>query len=61
MHTVGHPLNCTPPGLLPCLSVSLVDLLLAFQVFKEAIKAAITYKENSTDFIDEVMRELEVR
>ena len=31
------------------------------QVFRESIKAAITYKENSSDFLDQVMRELEVR
>ena len=31
------------------------------QVFKEAIKAALAYRESSTDFIDQVMRELEVR
>ena len=30
------------------------------QVFKEAIKAAVAYKEHSTDFLDDVMRELEV-
>ena len=35
--------------------------VVGFQVFREAIKAAIIYKENSTDFVDEVMRELEVR
>jgi len=29
-------------------------------VFKEAIKAAVAYKEHSTDFLDDVMRELEV-
>ena len=32
-----------------------------FQVFREAIKAAVAYKQNSTDFLDQVMRELEVR
>jgi len=31
-----------------------------WQVFKEAIKAAVAYKEHSTDFLDDVMRELEV-
>ena len=31
------------------------------QVFRESIKAAIAYKENSSDFLDQVMRELEVR
>ena len=30
------------------------------QVFKEAIKAAVAYKENSTDIMDAIMRELEV-
>ena len=31
-----------------------------WQVFKEAIKAAVAYKENSTDIMDAIMRELEV-
>ncbi len=31
------------------------------QVFNEAIKAALLYRDNSTDYLDEVMRELEVR
>ena len=31
-----------------------------FQCFKDAIRAAVAYKANSTDFMDEVMRELEV-
>ena len=31
------------------------------QVFRESIKAAIAYKENTSDFLDQVMRELEVR
>lgn len=30
------------------------------QVFKEAIKAGVAYKENSTDIMDAIMRELEV-
>ena len=29
-------------------------------MFREAIKAAVAYKENATDFLDQVMRELEV-
>ena len=32
----------------------------SWKVFKEAIKAAVAYKEHSTDFLDDVMRELEV-
>jgi len=40
-------------------------LILDFHVFfpkafREAIKLAVKYKENSTDFMDEVLRELEV-
>jgi len=31
------------------------------QAFREAIKLAVKYKEDSTDFMDEVFRELEVR
>ena len=30
------------------------------QIFRESIKAALLYKEDSTDFLDQVMRELEV-
>ena len=30
------------------------------KAFREAIKLAVKYKENSTDFMDEVLRELEV-
>ena len=30
------------------------------QIFKEAIKAAFLYKQDSTDFLDLVMKELEV-
>lgn len=29
------------------------------KAFREAIKLAVKYKENSTDFMDEVLRELE--
>lgn len=31
------------------------------QLFNDAIKLAVAYKQNSGDFMDEVMRELEVR
>ena len=30
------------------------------QLFRDAIKLAMSYKQNSNDFMDEVMRELEV-
>ena len=30
-------------------------------MFREAIKAALLYRDNSTDYLDEVMKELEVR
>lgn len=33
---------------------------MCFQVFKDAIHLALSYKKNSSDFMDEVMRELEV-
>ena len=39
---------------------SLSEPTLALQVFREAIKAALAYKDNTTDYLDEVMRELEV-
>ena len=38
----------------------LYTIVVCGQVFKEAIKAAVAYKEHSTDFLDDVMRELEV-
>lgn len=31
-----------------------------FQLFKDAIRAAVSYKNDATDFMDEIMRELEV-
>lgn len=31
-----------------------------FQCFRDAIKAAQAYKNNSTDFMDEIMKELDV-
>ena len=31
------------------------------QVFREAVKAAVAYKQNTTDFLDQVMQELEVK
>lgn len=37
-----------------------LKLFNGFQLFRDAIKAAVSYKRNSTDFMDEVMRELEV-
>lgn len=45
----GSVVYKTPQNCISCL-----------QIFKEAIKAAILYKENSVDFLDQVMRELEV-
>ena len=41
-------------------SVQLVGRVFLPKVFREAIKAALAYKQNSTDFLDQVMRELEV-
>ena len=41
--------------------VELIDLhCFVTKAFREAIKLAVRYKENSTDFMDEVLRELEV-
>ena len=34
---------------------------MSFQMFKDAIRAAVIYKNNPTDFMDEIMKELEVR
>lgn len=31
------------------------------QMFREMIKRAVDYKQNPSDFMDEVMQELEVR
>ena len=42
------------------MNIKCQSLLLSMQVFREAIKAALAYKDNSTDYLDEVMRELEV-
>lgn len=38
----------------------LLSLECPAQVFRDAIKAALAYKNNSTDIVDEIMRELEV-
>ncbi|CAB4018044.1 Hypothetical predicted protein, partial [Paramuricea clavata] len=38
---------------------SVKDFLGYSQLFREAIKLAYRYKENSTDFVDVVMKELE--
>ncbi|XP_028813422.1 RAB, member of RAS oncogene family-like 2 isoform X1 [Denticeps clupeoides] len=44
---------------LPLYFVSAADGTNVVKVFKEAIHKAISYKQNSRDFMDEVMRELE--
>ncbi|XP_033629177.1 rab-like protein 2A [Asterias rubens] len=44
---------------LPFYYVSAADGTNVVKLFREAIKSAASYKENSTDFMDEVMRELE--
>lgn len=33
---------------------------ISLQCFRDAIRAAVAYKNNSTDFMDEIMKELEV-
>ena len=42
------------------LKVILNSYLFCPKAFREAIKLAVKYKENSTDFMDQVLRELEV-
>lgn len=44
---------------LPFYFVSAADGTNVVKLFRDAIKAAVAYKSNSTDFMDEVMRELE--
>ncbi|KAJ8373388.1 hypothetical protein AAFF_G00265760 [Aldrovandia affinis] len=44
---------------LPLYYVSAADGTNVVKVFKDAIKLAMSYKQNSSDFMDEVMRELE--
>lgn len=38
----------------------LTKMLLSFQMFRDMIKRAVDYKQNPSDFMDEVMQELEV-
>ncbi|XP_066580163.1 RAB, member of RAS oncogene family-like 2 isoform X2 [Amia ocellicauda] len=44
---------------LPLYYVSAADGTNVVKLFKDAIKLALSYKQNSSDFMDEVMRELE--
>ncbi|KAE8616963.1 hypothetical protein XENTR_v10008936 [Xenopus tropicalis] len=44
---------------LPFYFVSAADGTNVVKLFKDAIKLAVSYKQNSQDFLDEVMRELE--
>ncbi|XP_077999842.1 rab-like protein 2A [Glandiceps talaboti] len=44
---------------MPFYFVSASDGTNVVKLFRQAIKLAVAYKENSTDFMDEVMRELE--
>ncbi|KAG9340025.1 hypothetical protein JZ751_022136 [Albula glossodonta] len=44
---------------LPLYYVSAADGTNVVKLFKDAIKLAMSYKQNSSDFMDEVMRELE--
>ncbi|XP_058841902.1 rab-like protein 2A isoform X2 [Acipenser ruthenus] len=44
---------------LPLYFVSAADGTNVVKLFKDAIKLAISYKQDSSDFMDEVMRELE--
>uniref|UniRef100_A0A8D0L8Z5 Rab-like protein 2B n=2 Tax=Sphenodon punctatus TaxID=8508 RepID=A0A8D0L8Z5_SPHPU len=46
---------------LPFYFVSAADGTNVVKLFNDAIKLAVAYKKNSGDFLDEVMRELEVR
>ena len=44
---------------MPFYFVSASDGTNVVKVFREAIRLALHYKENSTDFVDEVLKELE--
>ena len=44
---------------MPFFFVSASDGTNVVKVFREAIRLALHYKENSTDFVDEVLKELE--
>ncbi|XP_063970090.1 rab-like protein 2A [Lytechinus pictus] len=44
---------------LPFFFVSAADGTNVVKMFREAIKKAVSYKENPTDFTDEIMKELE--
>lgn len=44
---------------MPFYFVSAADGTNVVKCFKDAIRAAVAYKNNSTDFMDEIMRELE--
>ncbi|XP_071483492.1 rab-like protein 2A [Diadema setosum] len=44
---------------LPFFFVSAADGTNVVKLFREAIKVAVSYKENPTDFMDEIMQELE--
>ncbi|XP_021428322.2 rab-like protein 2A isoform X2 [Oncorhynchus mykiss] len=46
---------------LPLYFVSAADGTNVVKMFKESIKMAMSYKQNSSDFMDEVMQELEVQ
>lgn len=41
-------------------SNEIVFILILLQCFRDAINVALAYKNNSTDFMDEIMKELEV-
>ena len=45
---------------MPLYFVSASDGTNVVKVFREAIKLALHYKDNSTDFVDQVMKELEI-
>lgn len=52
----------TIPGCSSCPAWMLASLIfnLSWQMFREMIKRAVEYKQNPSDFMDEVMQELEV-
>ncbi|ESN90626.1 hypothetical protein HELRODRAFT_70637 [Helobdella robusta] len=60
MDVVKKSFNFATKNKLPLYFVSASDGSNVVKVFKDAIRAAVAYKNNSTDITDEIMKELEV-
>uniref|UniRef100_A0A8C8J255 Uncharacterized protein n=1 Tax=Oncorhynchus tshawytscha TaxID=74940 RepID=A0A8C8J255_ONCTS len=56
----GENFNFAKKQGLPLYFVSAADRTNVVKMFKESIKMAMSYKQNSSDFMDEVMQELEL-